>query len=120
MKRKDSTVVSLKLLEDKKINNIYFRFKEKILPFIGKDKFAIAVSGGSDSLALSALAKLYSLENDNDFVALIIDHKLRKESANEAKLTYKNLTQNKIKAKILTYRGEKFSSNIQKKAWKTW
>ena len=32
MKRKDSTVVSLKLLEDKKINNIYFRFKEKILP----------------------------------------------------------------------------------------
>jgi tRNA(Ile)-lysidine synthase len=116
MKRKDLTVVSFKLLEDKKINHIYFRFKEKILPFIGKEKFAIAVSGGSDSLALSALAKLYSLENDNDFVALIIDHKLRKESANEAKQTYKNLAQNKIKAKILTYQGEKFSSNIQKKA----
>ena len=77
-----------------KINHIYFRFKEKILPFIGKEKFAIVVSGGSDSLALSALAKLYSLENDNDFVALIIDHKLRKESANEAKQTYKNLAQN--------------------------
>ena len=116
MKRKDLTAVSFKLLEDKKINHIYFRFKEKILPFIGKEKFAIAVSGGSDSLALSALAKLYSLENDNDFVALIIDHKLRKESANEAKQTYKNLAQNKIKAKILTYQGEKFSSNIQKKA----
>jgi asparagine synthetase B (glutamine-hydrolysing) len=70
MKRKDLTVVSFKLLEDKKINHIYFRFKEKILPFIGKEKFAIAVSGGSDSLALSALAKLYSLENDNDFVKL--------------------------------------------------
>lgn len=116
MKRKDLTVVSLKLLEDKKINQIYFRFRENISSFIGKEKFAIAVSGGSDSLALSVLAKLYSLENDNDFMALIIDHKLRKESADEAKQTYKNLTQNKIKAKILTYRGEKFSSNIQKKA----
>jgi len=116
MKRKDLTVVSLKLLEDKKINQIYFRFRETISSFIGKEKFAIAVSGGSDSLALSILAKLYSLENDNDFVALIIDHKLRKESVDESKQTYKNLTQNKIKAKILTYRGEKFSSNIQKKA----
>ena len=116
MKRKDLTVVSLKLLEDKKINQIYFRFRENISSFIGKEKFAIAVSGGSDSLALSVLAKLYSLENDNDFMALIIDHKLRKESADEAKQTYKNLTQNKIKAKILNYRGEKFSSNVQKKA----
>jgi len=116
MKRKDLTAVSLKLLEDKKINHIYFRFREKISSFIGKERFAIAVSGGSDSLALSVLAKLYSLENDNDFVSLIIDHKLRKESAEEARVTYKNLTQNKIKAKILTYQGEKFSSNIQKKA----
>ena len=116
MKRKDLTAVSLKLLEDKKINHIYFRFREKISSFIGKEKFAIAVSGGSDSLALSILAKLYSLENDNAFVSLIIDHKLRKESAEEARVTYKNLTQNKIKAKILTYQGEKFSSNIQKKA----
>jgi tRNA(Ile)-lysidine synthase len=116
MKRKDLTAVSLKLLEDKKINHIYFRFREKISSFVGKEKFAIAVSGGSDSLALSVLAKLYSLENDNDFISLIIDHKLRKESAEEAKETYKNLTVRKIKAKILTYQGEKFSSNIQKKA----
>jgi tRNA(Ile)-lysidine synthase len=116
MKRKDLTVVSLKLLEDKKINHIYFSFREKISSFIGKERFAIAVSGGSDSLALSVLAKLYSLENDNAFVSLIINHKLRKESAEEARVTYKNLTQKKIKAKILTYQGEKFSSNIQKKA----
>ena len=116
MKRKDLTAVSLKLLEDKKINHIYFRFREKISSFIGKERFATSVSGRSDSLALSVLAKLYSLENNNAFVSLIIDHKLRKESAEEARVTYKNLTQNKIKAKILTYQGEKFSSNIQKKA----
>ncbi len=116
MKRKDLIVVNLKLLEVKKINQIYFHFREKISSFVGKEKFAIAVSGGSDSLALSVLAKLYSLENDNDFVALIIDHKLRKNSTNEAKQTYLNLTKNKIKAKILSYQGKRFFSNIQKKA----
>ena len=58
MKRKDLTAVSLKLLKDKKINHIYFRFREKISSFIGKEKFAIAVSGGSDILALRVLAKL--------------------------------------------------------------
>ena len=116
MKRKDLTAVSLKLLEEKKINQIYFQFREKILSFVGKDKFAIAVSGGSDSLALSVLARLYALENNSNFVALIIDHKLRKESASEAKRTHKNLKDKNIVSKILTYKGKNFSSNIQKKA----
>jgi tRNA(Ile)-lysidine synthase len=116
MKRKDSTAFSLKLLEDKKINNIYFHFREKITTFVGKEKFALAVSGGSDSLALSTLGKLYSLEYGNKFIALIIDHKLRKESTKEAKETLKRLKKNNINARILTYKGQKFSSNIQKKA----
>jgi len=116
MKRRDLTALNFKLLEDKKINQIYFQFRENIFPLIGKEKFAIAVSGGSDSLALSILAKLYSLEQCSDFATLIIDHRLRKESAHEAKQTYKNLKKNNIKAEILTYRGSKFTSNIQKKA----
>ena len=116
MKRRDLTALNFKLLEDKKINQIYFRFRENILPLIGKEKFAIAVSGGSDSLALSILAKLYSLEQNSDFATLIIDHGLRKESAYEARQTYKVLKKNNIKAEILTYRGTKFTSNIQKKA----
>ena len=116
MKRRDLTALNFKLLEDKKINQIYFRFRENILPVVGKEKFAIAVSGGSDSLALSILAKLYSLEQSSDFATLIVDHGLRKESANEAKQTFKNLKKNNIKAEILTYRGTKFTSNIQKKA----
>ena len=116
MKRRDLTALNFKLLEDKKNNQIYFRFRENILPVVGKEKFAIAVSGGSDSLALSILAKLYSLEQSSDFATLIVDHGLRKESANEAKQTFKNLKKNNIKAEILTYRGSKFTSNIQKKA----
>ena len=116
MKRRDLTALNFKLLEDKKINQIYFQFRGNILPLIGKEKFAIAVSGGSDSLALSILAKLYSLEQCSYFATLIIDHRLRKESAHEAKQTYKNLKKNNIKGEILTYSGSKFTSNIQKKA----
>jgi tRNA(Ile)-lysidine synthase len=116
MKRRDLTALNFKLLEDKKINQIYFRFKENILPVVGKEKFAIAVSGGSDSLALSILAKLYSLEQSSDFATLIVDHGLRKEAAHEAKQTFKNLKKNNIKAEILTYRNSKFTSNIQKRA----
>ncbi len=115
MKRRDLTALNFKLLEDKKINQIYFRFRENILSFVGKEKFAIAVSGGSDSLALSILAKLYSLEQSSDFATLIVDHGLRKESANEAKQTFKNLKKNNIKAEILTYRGSKFTSNFTKR-----
>ena len=74
MKRRDLTALNFKLLENKKINQIYFRFRENILPLVGKEKFAIAVSGGSDSLALSILAKLYSLEQNIDFATLIINH----------------------------------------------
>ena len=106
MKRKGLIAVNLALLEDKKVNKIYLDFREKITTNIGKEKFAIAVSGGADSLSLSILAKLYSLENKNKFIALIVDHGLRKESAIEAKKTLKNLLKNNINAKILTYSGQ--------------
>ena len=33
MKRRDLTALNFKLLEDKKINQIYFRFRENILQF---------------------------------------------------------------------------------------
>ncbi len=38
MKRRDLTALNFKLLEDKKNNQIYFRFRENILPVIGKEK----------------------------------------------------------------------------------
>ena len=45
-------------LKDKKTLQIYKKF-EKNLP--NKKKFIVAVSGGPDSLALSFLAKIYSI-----------------------------------------------------------
>ena len=46
-------------LNNKKLNKIYNYF-EKSLNI--NDKFVVAVSGGADSLALSFLAKIYSIK----------------------------------------------------------
>ena len=46
-------------LKNKIISNIYKRF-EKTLNI--KDNFAVAVSGGPDSLALAFLSKIYSIK----------------------------------------------------------
>ena len=50
------------LEKEAKINSI-FEFKKKISNHIAKS-FCVAVSGGADSMALSFLAKCYSLENN--------------------------------------------------------
>ena len=47
-------------LKDSRTLQIYKKF-EKNLP--NKKKFIVAVSGGPDSLALSFLAKIYSIKN---------------------------------------------------------
>ena len=49
-------------LKNKKVNQIYKKF-EKNLKL--NESFAVAVSGGPDSLALSFLAKIYSLKKKN-------------------------------------------------------
>jgi len=46
-------------------------------------------------------------------VALIIDHNLRKQSGTEARKVKKILTKHKIRAKILTWKGQIPQSNIQ-------
>ena len=51
-----------KKLDDPKIKRIYLSFK-KILSSHTANSFCVAVSGGIDSMALSFLAKCYSIEN---------------------------------------------------------
>ena len=75
-------------LKNKKINAIYKRF-EKSLDI--NDKFAVAVSGGPDSLALAFLAKVYSINKKIPSKFFIVDHKLRKESTVEARQVKKIL-----------------------------
>ena len=104
----------LSYLKEKKIFKIYKEFKSSLN--VKKDKFAVAVSGGPDSLSLAFLAKIYSLQNKIDIKYFIVDHKLRKESSIEAKTILNVLKKIDIHCKILTWKGTKPSSNIQSKA----
>ena len=88
MKQKSLSVISknhrlvLNHLKNKKIFKIFKEFK-KLLKV--KNKFAVAVSGGPDSLSLAYLAKCFSIKNNLDVKYYIVDHKLRKESESEVK-----------------------------------
>ena len=79
-----------KKLDDPRIKRIYLKFKRKISSHITKS-FCVAVSGGTDSMALSFLAKCYSIENNKKVYFFIVDHKLRKNSTLEANLVKKKL-----------------------------
>ena len=83
-------------LKDRRTLQIYKKF-ENNLPI--KKNFIVAVSGGPDSLALSFLAKIYSIKKSLDVKYFIVDHKLRKNSTLEAKYVQKKLKNffNKIK-----------------------
>ena len=100
-------------LKNKKINQIYKRF-EKSLNI--SESFAVAVSGGPDSLALAFLAKIYSIKYKLTIKTFIVDHKLRPESTKEAKLVKQVLKRYFIDSEILTWHGKKPIKNIQSSA----
>ena len=100
-------------LKNKRVLKIYNKF-EKSLDV--NEKFAVAVSGGPDSLALAFLAKIYSLKRKLSSKFLIVDHKLRPESTKEAKIVKRILQKKMIFSEILTWNGKKPIKNIQSKA----
>jgi tRNA(Ile)-lysidine synthase len=101
-----------KKLDDPKIKRIYLNFKKKLSSY-DVNNFCVAVSGGIDSLALSFLAKSYSLENKVKVYFFIVDHKLRKNSTNEAILVKKKLKSFHISSEILTLKKIKKFKNLQ-------
>ncbi len=102
----------LKKLQDPRIKKIYLKFKKNLSNYTF-DNFCVAVSGGADSIALSFLAKCYSLQKKKKVNFFIVDHKLRKNSTYEANLVKKNLMQFKINSDILTLKKTIKSSNLQ-------
>ncbi|HET6609026.1 MAG TPA: tRNA lysidine(34) synthetase TilS [Rhodopila sp.] len=62
----------------------------------------VAVSGGADSMALAVLARDWVRQRHGRLSALIVDHDLRPESAEEARLTLERLAAQGIPASILT------------------
>ena len=104
------------LFKDPKILNFYTKFKSIVFKVIKRKNFALAVSGGADSLCLAYFAKIYSFEFNNKAHVLIVDHKLRKESSYEALKVKQILSKKKIYSRILKWKGEIPKKNIQKNA----
>ncbi len=100
----------LENLKNKKIFQIYKHF-ERNLDL--SENFIVAVSGGPDSLALSFLTKIYSIEKSIKVKYMMVDHKLRKNSTKETIFTKKLLQKLKCKLIILTWKGKKPKNNIQ-------
>jgi tRNA(Ile)-lysidine synthase len=71
-------------------------------PFESNPTFAVAVSGGPDSMALAYLASRYAGGIGGDVKAFLVDHRLRPESTEEATRAAAALTAIGISAKILT------------------
>jgi len=101
------------LIQNPKIIKSYKNFKSILFKNVKHQKYAIAVSGGADSLCLAYFSKVYSSEFRNKVHTLIVDHKLRKESSNESKKVKNILKRKKINSKILTWTGKVPESNIQ-------
>ena len=102
-------------LSNKRIRDLFKEFENN---FKVKQRFAVAVSGGPDSLALAFLTKVFSIKHNLHCKYFIVDHKLRKESTNEAKKVKKILSNHGINLEILNWNGKKPKSNIQSLARK--
>lgn len=101
-------------------SEIYSNFVTKLLlltPNINNSSdIAVAVSGGSDSLALSLLMAKFAEENNINLHCITIDHQLRLESSKEAEQTKELLAKYNIKHITISWTGDKPKANIQEKA----
>ena len=120
MSKKNIIVLNHKdcLSKSKQISNLYQDFKKKILKLRSKN-FLVAVSGGPDSLALSAMCKIFQLNNKNKkFYYVHVNHNIRKNSLKEARLVTKILAKQGISLRVVTNQ-KKITKNIQHNARKT-
>ena len=104
----------LRYLLDSRVKKFYKAFEKSIiLNNLKSKKFIVALSGGPDSLALTYLAKCYSILNNCDVKFVHIDHRLRSSSSSEANNLKNLLKKFSIDCKILAWKGKKPKSNIQ-------
>lgn len=81
--------------------------------FESRPRLAVAVSGGSDSMALCLLAHAWATARGGSVLALTVDHGLRRESAAEAAQVGAWLAGHGIAQTVLTWTGPKPGSGLQ-------
>ena len=121
MKRKSLSVTKKTLnfyltkLKDPQVRKLYNLFSNNLKSLdLSNKKIMVGVSGGADSLAVLFCSQCYALKHHAKLYPVIIDHKLRKESTNEAKDLKHKLKKNfKIDCKILSKKVNKIDKNIQ-------
>ena len=97
----------MKLTNKEFIRNIEKKYTFETKPFV-----AVAVSGGPDSMSLLFLVNAFIKYKKGNLIALIVDHRIRKSSKEEAKYISTYLDKNNIKSQILTVEKE----NVIKKS----
>ena len=100
MKKRNLSAKKLVKLSAKEFH-LYNKFEKKLSKIAKQRKLALAVSGGPDSLALTALSKVFSAKYKIKLIALLIDHNLRKNSLKEVTMVSNQLKKLQIQTKIL-------------------
>ena len=101
----------MKLTNKEFIKNI-----EKKYTFEKNPSVAVAVSGGPDSMSLLFLANAFIKYKKGNLIALIVDHRIRKNSKEEAKFISTYLDKNNINSQILTVNKDKVSKKSMNEA----
>ena len=115
MSKKNSSVKKFKkkFQENSRILDVYNVFKKNI-SFSKKNLIVVAVSGGADSLALSALTKFNQYDGNNKYFYVLIDHGYRKKSELEA-LKVRRMIKTQINENLTIIKNkQKFKNNLQK------
>ena len=89
---------------------------ESLAHFEDRPFLAVAVSGGSDSLALAILADRWARSRGGEICALTVDHGLRPESGAEARRVAGWLAARGIRHEVLVWGSEKPKSRIEERA----
>ena len=89
---------------------------DRLGPYERAPHLAVAVSGGADSLALALLVDAWARRRNGAIAALTVDHRLRPESAAEARQTGEWLGRRGIAHRTLVWQGPHPRSDIQAEA----
>lgn len=98
------------------ISNLFFPYFDSLLPSTTSRHIAVAVSGGSDSLALCLLLNEWAKLHQIKLTAITVDHQIRPDSSNEAAQLHQWLSALEIHHEILTWHHSPLKSHIQESA----